>query len=155
MSRMKSLGAGAAAALRSLFSTDIKRERCKLLRREATAVFAPWRRPPRGGQSSRPALRNRFANSRSISARVPLLAIPKLLDLFTRERIAAEEVLERSLWSAQRSLKESAALDARLAERSAEHGLPAAATAHRANANTKQRHAEAIQELLQTLRTEG
>jgi hypothetical protein len=53
--------------------------------------------------------------------------------------LAAEQgaVIEQSLWSAIRALRESAELDERIATRSATHGLEKAAAAHRNNAEEK------------------
>jgi two-component system, chemotaxis family, protein-glutamate methylesterase/glutaminase len=66
---------------------------------------------------------------------------------------AQETNIEGSLWSAVRALKESAELDRRLAERSAEHGLADAATAHRKNAKEKVVQVEQLQHFLATRRT--
>lgn len=48
-----------------------------------------------------------------------------------------DTVLEQSLWSALRALTESAALDERLAQRSAENQLEKAAAVYRKNAEEK------------------
>jgi two-component system chemotaxis response regulator CheB len=56
--------------------------------------------------------------------------------------------IEQSLWSAIRALKESAALDERLAERSAEHQLERAAERHRQNAYAKLKQVEELQQFL-------
>lgn len=65
---------------------------------------------------------------------------------------AHDSVIEQSLWSALRALKESAALDDRLATQSAEHDLPDAARIHRANAHDKLAQADHLQQFLSTLR---
>lgn len=61
---------------------------------------------------------------------------------------AQNGTIEQSLWSALRGLKESAALDERLATRSEQHGLEAAAAAHRAHAQRKQMQADELQRFL-------
>jgi two-component system, chemotaxis family, protein-glutamate methylesterase/glutaminase len=63
--------------------------------------------------------------------------------------------IEQTLWSALRALKESAALDERLAERSTQHNLDKAAEAHRRNAHDKMEQANQLQQFLSTLRSEG
>ena len=60
--------------------------------------------------------------------------------------------IEQSLWSALRALKESAALDSRLAERAAQHNLDRAADAYRENASAKTEQIAHLQEFLETLR---
>jgi two-component system chemotaxis response regulator CheB len=60
--------------------------------------------------------------------------------------------IEQSLWTALRALKESAALDQRLADRSNHHGLRAAAEAHKNNADQKLAQADEIQTFLLQLR---
>jgi two-component system, chemotaxis family, protein-glutamate methylesterase/glutaminase len=70
-------------------------------------------------------------------------------------KTAQESNIEQSLWTALRALKESAALDDRLAERSAEHGLEVAANAHRNNAQAKLTQAEYLQQFLAVLQTNG
>jgi two-component system, chemotaxis family, protein-glutamate methylesterase/glutaminase len=61
---------------------------------------------------------------------------------------AQSMAVEQSLWSALRALKESAALDERLASRSTEHGLTAAAHAHQSNANRKKAQAQQMENFL-------
>jgi two-component system, chemotaxis family, protein-glutamate methylesterase/glutaminase len=63
-------------------------------------------------------------------------------------KLAQSASIEQSLWSAIRALKESAALDERLAERSAEHRLEKAAEQHRQNANAKLKQVEQLQQFL-------
>lgn len=65
---------------------------------------------------------------------------------------AQNSTIESSLWSALRALKESAALDERLAERSRQHGLGAAAEAHKGNADQKFAQADQLQSFLMRLR---
>jgi two-component system, chemotaxis family, protein-glutamate methylesterase/glutaminase len=60
--------------------------------------------------------------------------------------------VEQSLWSALRALKESAALDERLADRSEQHGLTDAARIHRTNAGQKREQAKQVQDFLARLR---
>jgi two-component system, chemotaxis family, protein-glutamate methylesterase/glutaminase len=60
--------------------------------------------------------------------------------------------IEQSVWSALRALKESAALDERLAGRSDAHGLSAAAAAHRSNAEQKLAQAEQLERFVSGLR---
>lgn len=67
-------------------------------------------------------------------------------------RMANASIVEQSLWSALRALKESAALDERLASRSAEHALEHAAAVYRANAQDKLAQAEHVQRFLASLR---
>ena len=62
--------------------------------------------------------------------------------------------IEQSLWSALRALKESAALDQRLAERSLEHKLDQAAARYRESASQKMEQVAHLQEFLGTLRPE-
>jgi two-component system chemotaxis response regulator CheB len=62
--------------------------------------------------------------------------------------------IEHSLWSALRALKESAALDERLAERAKQHQLDKAEEQHRLNAQTKMDHIERLQEFISHLRAE-
>lgn len=64
---------------------------------------------------------------------------------------AQEANIEQALWIALRALKESAALDERLALRSAEHNLPQAADAHRRNGAEKRMQAEQLQRFLAAL----
>ncbi len=59
-------------------------------------------------------------------------------------------VIEQSLWSALRALKESAALDERVAARSDSHGLDKAAAAHRRNAEEKYAQADHLMAFLRT-----
>lgn len=61
--------------------------------------------------------------------------------------------IEQSLWSALRALKESAALDERLAERAKQHQLEKAEAQHRLNANMKMEHCVRLQDFLTQLRT--
>jgi two-component system, chemotaxis family, protein-glutamate methylesterase/glutaminase len=63
--------------------------------------------------------------------------------------------VEASLWGALRALKESAALDGRLATRSAEHGLDQASRVHAANAEIKFGQAERLQQFLLGLRSKA
>jgi two-component system, chemotaxis family, protein-glutamate methylesterase/glutaminase len=63
--------------------------------------------------------------------------------------------IEQSLWSALRALKESAALDARLAERAAQHNLDKAAEAYRENASAKTEQIAHLQEFLGKLRPQA
>jgi two-component system chemotaxis response regulator CheB len=65
---------------------------------------------------------------------------------------AQSSAIEQSLWSALRALKESAALDQRLAQRSKDHGLAAAAKAHQTNADQKLTQAEHLQQFLSEFR---
>lgn len=67
-------------------------------------------------------------------------------------REGQDTVLEQSLWSALRALVESAALDERLAERSAENALPKAAEAYRQNAVEKRAQETRIRDFLTHLR---
>ena len=60
--------------------------------------------------------------------------------------------IEQSLWSALRALKESAALDERLAERAQQHHLDKAEAQHRLNAAHKMEHCARLQEFLEHLR---
>ena len=69
-------------------------------------------------------------------------------------RDAQGRTIEASLWSAVRALKESAALDGRLAERAAQHQLDQAAEAHRRNAQTKMEQVGQLQAFMAALRTE-
>lgn len=62
-------------------------------------------------------------------------------------------VFEQSLWSAIRSLKESAAMDERLAARSAKAGLQRAEKAHRANATDKHNHVATLMQLFEHFRS--
>lgn len=68
--------------------------------------------------------------------------------------LAAEQsvVIEQSLWSAVRALKESAALDERVSARSASHGLDKGAVAHRRNATEKMEQVVTLMNFLRTLR---
>jgi two-component system chemotaxis response regulator CheB len=71
-------------------------------------------------------------------------------------RILATEqnvVFEQSLWSAIRALKESAAMDERLASRSAELGLDKAGHSHRINATEKHAQVESLMGFFQRLKT--
>jgi two-component system chemotaxis response regulator CheB len=68
-------------------------------------------------------------------------------------RGAIDANIEQSLWSALRALKESAALDERLALRSEEHDLAAAAAAHRRNATDKKEQIEHLEEFLSSAKT--
>jgi two-component system chemotaxis response regulator CheB len=71
-------------------------------------------------------------------------------------RVLASEqnlVFEQSLWSAIRALKESAAMDERLASRSAELGLERATQAHRANAEDKHNEVAKLMELFEHLKS--
>lgn len=61
-------------------------------------------------------------------------------------------VLEQSLWSALRALVESASLDERLAERSAENDLPGAAEAYRRNSTEKRAQEALIRQFLNNLK---
>jgi two-component system, chemotaxis family, protein-glutamate methylesterase/glutaminase len=61
--------------------------------------------------------------------------------------------IEQSLWSAVRALKESAALDERLAERSRQHNLDKAEEQHRNNASEKLVHVAHLQAFLTQLGT--
>ena len=72
---------------------------------------------------------------------------------YSPQILATEQdlVVEQSLWSGLRALKESAALDERLASRSAELGLDKAATAHRENAAEKSRQVDHLLEFLRAL----
>jgi two-component system, chemotaxis family, protein-glutamate methylesterase/glutaminase len=66
---------------------------------------------------------------------------------------AAENVaIEEALWSAARALKESAAVDERLAKRSAQHSLDIAAAAHQQNAKAKYEQVEKLQNFLASVR---
>jgi two-component system chemotaxis response regulator CheB len=56
--------------------------------------------------------------------------------------------IESSLWSALRALKESAALDERLAERAKQHQLDKAEAQHRENASRKMEHIARLQEFI-------
>lgn len=56
--------------------------------------------------------------------------------------------VEHSLWSAVRALKEAAALQEHLAERSAQNGRTAAAKVHRKNATQKHEEAKLVQSIL-------
>ena len=62
--------------------------------------------------------------------------------------------IEQSLWTALRALKESAALDGRLAERSDEHKLDRAADQYRQSAAAKMEQAAILQKFLAQLRPE-
>lgn len=62
--------------------------------------------------------------------------------------------VEESLWSALRALKESAALDSRLAERSQAHNLASAAALYSKSAHQKQSQAKQVQEFLRQLRVD-
>ena len=62
--------------------------------------------------------------------------------------------IEQALWSAVRALKESAALDERLAERAKQHDLDIAETQHRQNVALKLAHVQRLQEFLAQLRVE-
>ncbi len=72
---------------------------------------------------------------------------------YSPQILAAEQnlVIEQSLWSALRALKESAALDERLAKRSAEMALDLAAATHRANAAEKQQQVAHLLKFLHSL----
>lgn len=63
--------------------------------------------------------------------------------------------IEQSLWSALRALKESAALDERLAARSLEHKLDKAAQRYRESASEKMEQVAHLQEFLAALRPEN
>jgi two-component system chemotaxis response regulator CheB len=65
---------------------------------------------------------------------------------------AQSATVEQSLWSAVRALKESAALDARLAERANQHNLDQAAEKYRQSASEKTEQIAHLQEFLGTLR---
>ena len=60
--------------------------------------------------------------------------------------------IEQSLWSALRALKESVALDERLAERAKQHQLDKAEALHRLNASMKMEHCVRLQDFLGQLR---
>jgi two-component system chemotaxis response regulator CheB len=62
--------------------------------------------------------------------------------------------IEESLWSAVRALKESAALDERLADRSRQHQLDKAEEQHRRNASEKMEHVARLQDFLAQLRAD-
>jgi two-component system, chemotaxis family, protein-glutamate methylesterase/glutaminase len=59
--------------------------------------------------------------------------------------------IEQSLWSALRALKESAALDQRLAERAEQHQLDQAANRYRESADEKMEQVTRLQDFLATL----
>jgi two-component system chemotaxis response regulator CheB len=63
--------------------------------------------------------------------------------------------IEQSLWTALRALKESAALDERLADRSRQHHLDMAEEQHRQNASMKMEHVARLQNFLAQLQTEA
>jgi two-component system, chemotaxis family, protein-glutamate methylesterase/glutaminase len=67
---------------------------------------------------------------------------------------AQSTTIEQSLWSALRALKESAALDSRLAERSAEHKLDRAADQYRRSAEEKMEQVTNLQRFLASFQTE-
>jgi two-component system, chemotaxis family, protein-glutamate methylesterase/glutaminase len=67
---------------------------------------------------------------------------------------AQNVTIEQALWTALRSLKESAALDQRLAERSAEHELHQAADVYKQNAGSKMAQAARLQEFLGSMQIE-
>ena len=67
---------------------------------------------------------------------------------------AQHGTIESSLWSAVRALKESAALDQRLAERAAEHKLSGAANGYRGSASLKTEQVAQLQEFLASFRPE-
>jgi hypothetical protein len=60
-------------------------------------------------------------------------------------------VIEQSLWSALRALKESAALDERLARRAAENKLDDAAKRYRESASGKAEQIAHLQRFLESL----
>lgn len=64
-------------------------------------------------------------------------------------------VIEQSIWSALRALKESATLDERLAERTTALGLDEAADTYRRSASEKKDRAEHLLAFLGTFRSEG
>lgn len=63
--------------------------------------------------------------------------------------------IEQSLWTALRALKESAALDDRLAQRAGESGLDVAAAAYRQNGEEKLLRAAQLQGFLSALKSNG
>lgn len=69
-------------------------------------------------------------------------------------RQAQSGTVEQSLWSALRALKESAAMDARLAERAGEQGLDHAAARYRVSASVKLEQVAHLQALVARLRPE-
>jgi two-component system, chemotaxis family, protein-glutamate methylesterase/glutaminase len=64
------------------------------------------------------------------------------------------QTIDQSLWSAVRALKESAALDERLAERAKQHNLDKAEVQHRQNVSLKMGHVKRLQEFMAQLRLE-
>ena len=62
--------------------------------------------------------------------------------------------IEQSLWSALRALKESAALDERLADQAQQHNLEKAERLHRENASVKMEHVARLQEFVAQLKAD-
>jgi len=68
-------------------------------------------------------------------------------------RACQDNILEGAMWTALRSLKESAKLDERLAAEAANHDLDDAAARHRNNADDKLTQAQHLEQFLASLRS--
>ena len=78
-----------------------------------------------------------------------------MISAISDSQAAAGTTVEQSLWSALRALKESAALDQRLADRANQHNLDQAAEQYRRSASEKTEQIAHLQEFLGTLRPAG